>query len=40
MLSAKDPPQNKRYTQTESKGMEKIFHAIENKKSWINNTYM
>ena len=32
MLSTIDPPQNKRYTQTESEGMEKIYHASVNQK--------
>ena len=29
MLSTRDPPQNKRFTQGKSEGMEKIFHANE-----------
>ena len=32
MLSTRDPPQNKRYKQAESEGMEKIFHANGNFK--------
>ena len=42
MLSARDPTQNKRYTQTESERMEQIFHANgnENKQTnWGSNTY-
>ena len=27
MLSTRDPPQNKGHIQTESEGLEKIFHA-------------
>ena len=27
VLSTRDPPQNERYTQNESKGMEKILHG-------------
>ena len=33
MLSIRDEPQNERYTQTKSKGMEKIFHANGNEKN-------
>ena len=33
MLSTRDPTKNKRYTQTESEEMEKIFHANENKNN-------
>ena len=32
MLSTRDPPQNKRHIQTESKGLEKIFHANGDQK--------
>ena len=32
MLSARDPPQNKRYTQTESERLEKILHTNGNKR--------
>ena len=37
MLSTRGPPHNKRYTQTESEGMQKIFHAIKKrkKKGWV-----
>ena len=27
MLSTRDPPRNERYTQSKSKGMEKILHV-------------
>ena len=33
MMSTRDPPQNKRYTQVESEGMEKIFQANEQEKN-------
>ena len=33
MLSTRDLPQNKRYTQVESEGMEKIFQANEQEKN-------
>ena len=32
MLSTRDPPQNKRSTQTESEGVEKIFQGNGHKK--------
>ena len=32
MLSTRDPPQTKRYKQTESKGLENIFHAKGDQK--------
>ena len=32
MLSTRDPPQNKGHIQTESKGLEKIFHANGDQK--------
>ena len=32
MLSTKDPPQTQRNTQTESKGLEKIFHENGDQK--------
>ena len=32
MLSTRDPTQNKRFTKTESEGMEKIFHPNGNKQ--------
>ena len=32
MLSTRDPLQTKGHTQTESEGMEKIFHANGNQK--------
>ena len=35
MLPRRDPPQDKRPTQTESEGMEKIFEANRGKKSGI-----
>ena len=38
-LSARDPPQNKSFTQAESEGIEKIFHANgDKKKGWNSNT--
>ena len=41
MLSTRDPPQNKRPTQTESEGLEKIFTANgQEKESCSNNTYI
>ena len=35
MLPPRDPLQIKRHTQTEHKGMEKIFHANGNKKAGV-----
>ena len=35
MLSIREPPQNKRSTQAERKGMEKIFQANEHKKNGV-----
>ena len=36
MLSTRDPPQNKGHIQTESEGLEKIFHANgEQKKAGV-----
>ena len=32
MLSTRDPPQNRGHIQTESKGLEKIFHANRDQK--------
>ena len=32
MLSARDPPQTKRHKQTESEGLEKIFHTNRDQK--------
>ena len=32
MLSTRDPPQNKGHIQTESEGLEKIFHANRDQK--------
>ena len=32
MLSARDPPQTKGHIQTESKGLEKVFHANGDQK--------
>ena len=32
MLSTRDPPQNKGHIQTESEGLEKIFHANGDQK--------
>ena len=32
MLSTRDPPQNKERIQTESEGLEKIFHANGDQK--------
>ena len=32
MLSTRDPPQNRGHIQTESEGLEKIFHANRNQK--------
>ena len=32
MLSTRDPPQNKEHIQTESEGLEKIFHANRDQK--------
>ena len=32
MLSTRDPPWNKRHIQTESEGLEKIFHANRDQK--------
>ena len=32
VLSTRDPPQNKGHTQTESEGLEKIFHANGDQK--------
>ena len=32
MLSSRDPPQTKGHIQTESEGLEKIFHANGNQK--------
>ena len=32
MLSTRDPPQNKGHIQTESEGLEKIFHANSDQK--------
>ena len=32
MLSTKDPPQNKEHIQTESEGLEKVFHANRDQK--------
>ena len=32
MLSARDPPQNKGHIQTESEGLENIFHANRDQK--------
>ena len=41
MLSTRDPPQNKRFTQAESKGMEIIIPCkYTRKKSWGSNTYI
>ena len=33
MLSTRDPPQNKGHIQTESEGLEKIFHANGDQKN-------
>ena len=39
MLPTRDPPQNKSFTQAESEGIEKIFHANgDKKKGWNSNT--
>ena len=40
MLSKKDSPQNKRFTQAKSKGWKKYSMQIETKKSWGSNTYV
>ena len=32
MLSTRDPPQNRGHIQTESEGLEKIFHANRDQK--------
>ena len=41
MLPTRDPPQNKRPTQTESEGLEKnIPRKWTGEKSWGSNTYM
>ena len=32
LLSTRDPPQNRGYVQTESEGLEKIFHANRDQK--------
>ena len=32
MLSARDPPQTQGHIQTECEGMEKVFHASEDRK--------
>ena len=32
MLSSRDPPQNRGHIQTESEGLEKIFHANRDQK--------
>ena len=41
MLPTRDPPQNKRLTQTESEGLEKnIPSKWTGKKSWSSNTYI
>ena len=42
MLSRRHPEHNKRYTETESEGMEKTFHATGNKeiKGLGNNAYI
>ena len=40
MMPTRDPLQIKKHTQTESKGMEKMFNENENKQnSWGFNTY-
>ena len=40
MLPTRHPPQNKRPTQTESEGLEKIFQANGQGKSWGSNTHI
>ena len=36
MLSTRDPPQNRGHIQTESEGLEKIFHAnMDQKKAGV-----
>ena len=41
MLYIRDPPQNKRFTQAESEGMEKTYPMqMKIKKSWSSNTYV
>ena len=41
MLPTRDPPQNKRPTQTESEGWKQIFQANgQEEKSWCSNTYI
>ena len=40
MLYTKDPTKNKRPTQTESEGLEKIFQANGQGKSWGSNTHI
>ena len=41
MLPTRDPPQNKRHTQTESERLEKKYYKNgQGKKSWASNTYI
>ena len=40
MLPTRDPPQNKRSTQTEVEGLEKIFQENGQEKSQDSNTYI